>query len=115
MDKRRSNEKGQVIVVLALAMIVLLLFAALAIDGGNMYTNRRIAQNAADAGALAGAQKLVQLCKPDAAQQRLTQLRDVVQQFVTLNAGTLRTSGGGEGAPYGVYFIDSQGNRLYGG
>ena len=116
MDKRNSSEKGQVIVVLALAMVALLLFAALAIDGGNMYTQRRIAQNAADAGALAGAQKLVQLCSQTPPSNDWTQLRDVVRQFVTLNAGTLQaSSSAGEGSAYGVYFIDSQGNRLFGG
>ena len=54
-----ENEHGQAIVILALAMIVLLAFAALAIDGGNAYVNRRRAQNGADAGALAGAHELI--------------------------------------------------------
>jgi len=53
-----GHEQGQAIVILALAMIVLLAFAALAIDGGNTYVERRRAQNAADAGALAGAREL---------------------------------------------------------
>lgn len=53
-----SNERGQAIVLAALAMIGLLAFLALALDGGNTLTERRRAQNAADAGALAGAQKL---------------------------------------------------------
>lgn len=54
-----ESEHGQAIVILALAMIVLLAFAALAIDGGNAYVNRRRAQNGADAGALAGAHELI--------------------------------------------------------
>ncbi|MGB9641068.1 MAG: pilus assembly protein TadG-related protein, partial [Anaerolineales bacterium] len=50
-----KQEKGQAIVLIALAMVVLLGFTALAIDGGMLYSDRRHAQNAADAAALAGA------------------------------------------------------------
>ena len=58
MKHSSDNERGQAIVILALAMIVLLLFAGLAIDGGNAYVERRRSQNAADAAALAGARQL---------------------------------------------------------
>jgi hypothetical protein len=51
---KKSSEKGQSIVILAFAFIALLGFAALAIDGGMVYANRRHAQNASDAAALAG-------------------------------------------------------------
>ncbi len=54
----RENEQGQAIVLMALAMIALLAFAALAIDGGNAYVERRRSQNGADAGALAGARQV---------------------------------------------------------
>ncbi|CAG0936626.1 hypothetical protein TFLX_05508 [Thermoflexales bacterium] len=53
-----KNEQGQAIVLMAFAMIALLAFAALAIDGGNAYVERRRAQNGADAGALAGARQV---------------------------------------------------------
>ena len=49
-------EQGQIIVIVAVAMVALLALAALIIDGGAILVNRRAAQNAADAGALAGAQ-----------------------------------------------------------
>jgi Flp pilus assembly protein TadG len=55
--QRTPGESGQVIVLLALLMIVLLGFAGLAIDGGNVLTQRRRAQNAADNAALAYALK----------------------------------------------------------
>jgi hypothetical protein len=48
-------ERGQGIVVIALILVALLAITALAIDGGLTYAQRRRAQNAADAGALAGA------------------------------------------------------------
>ena len=49
---------GQVLVVVALSLFVLMLFVALAVDVGHFYAERRRMQNAADAGALAGAQQL---------------------------------------------------------
>jgi Flp pilus assembly protein TadG len=51
---RRKN-RGQIIVVLALVLVALLGFTALAIDSAMIYSDRRNAQNAADAAALAGA------------------------------------------------------------
>lgn len=50
-----SSERGQVLVLLVLAIVGLLGFTALAIDGGMVYSDRRTAQNAADAAALSGA------------------------------------------------------------
>jgi uncharacterized membrane protein len=55
MFDKITTEKGQAMVLLVLAFIVLLGFAALAIDGGMVYSDRRISQNAADAASLAGA------------------------------------------------------------
>jgi len=52
------NEKGQTLVWVALIMIALLTFLAMATDIGMIYFVRRHMQNAADAGALAGAREL---------------------------------------------------------
>ncbi len=52
--KHRNNEKGQSLIILAVAFVILLGFVALAIDGGMVYSDRRYAQNAADASSLAG-------------------------------------------------------------
>jgi Flp pilus assembly protein TadG len=111
--KRQRNESGQVILVLAIGMVALLAFAALAIDGGNIYTNRRVAQNTADAASFAGSQKLAQLCGQTPPSNDWTQIRGAVQQFVTLNGGALGQQDAA-GTSYSAYFIDSQGNRLYG-
>jgi Flp pilus assembly protein TadG len=51
----RSNERGQVLVLFAGALLALLLICALAFDVGSMLVQRRDEQNAADAAALAGA------------------------------------------------------------
>ena len=56
--KRTINEKGQSLVIIAFAFFGLVAIAALAIDGGVLYLNRRNAQTAADAAAMAGAHEL---------------------------------------------------------
>lgn len=50
-----KQEKGQTIIIMTVAMLMLVVMAALVVDGGNAYLNRRNAQTAADAAALAGA------------------------------------------------------------
>jgi hypothetical protein len=52
------SQKGQSIVLIAVVMVGMLALAGLAIDGGNLFLQRRRAQNAADAGALAGTRVL---------------------------------------------------------
>lgn len=52
------RQRGQSIVLVAVAFVALLLFVAVAVDMSNAYAHRRTAQNAADAAALGGAQEL---------------------------------------------------------
>lgn len=54
--KNPLQERGQIMVILALALVVLLAFTALAIDVGMVFSDRRYDQNVADSAALAGAQ-----------------------------------------------------------
>jgi len=54
----RCREDGQVLIQVTLALFVLVLFVALAVDVGHVYAERRHMQNAADAGALAGAREI---------------------------------------------------------
>jgi hypothetical protein len=54
-----STERGQALIVIALAAVVLFGFVALAIDGSAKFSDRRHAQNAADTAAIAGALALV--------------------------------------------------------
>jgi Flp pilus assembly protein TadG len=51
----KTTEKGQALILIALAAVGLFAFAALAIDGSRMYSDKRHAQNAADTASLAGA------------------------------------------------------------
>jgi len=55
MKSNRYSERGQALVVIALSIIVLFGFTALAMDGSAKFSDRRHAQNAADAAALAAA------------------------------------------------------------
>ena len=48
-------ERGQALVIIVFAMVALIGLTGLAIDGGNAYSDRRNAQNAADTAALAAA------------------------------------------------------------
>lgn len=53
-----SEEKGQAVVVVAIALVALLAIVGLAMDGGQVLALRRSSQNAADAAALAGTREL---------------------------------------------------------
>ncbi len=53
-----GEEKGSVMVMVVIALIVLIGFTGLVIDGGSLYLTKSRLQNAADAAALAGAQSL---------------------------------------------------------
>lgn len=50
-----KQERGQVLVLVALVLVILFGFAGVAIDGGNLYTEQRRAQAAADNAVLAAA------------------------------------------------------------
>jgi uncharacterized membrane protein len=72
MDRRRRHERGraltpfaqsgQVAVLAAGAMLLILGFAALAVDVGYLYATKRNMQTAADAAAIAGSNALEQAC-----------------------------------------------------
>ena len=53
--KPKLNERGQALILIVFAAIGLFAFAALAIDGSRVFSDRRHAQNAADTAALAAA------------------------------------------------------------
>jgi hypothetical protein len=53
--KKIKSEKGQALILIALAVVGLVSFSALAIDGGRVLSDRRHAQNTADTSVLAAA------------------------------------------------------------
>ena len=58
IKKNISNERGQVIIIVALLIVSLIGMTALVIDVGSLYQERRHLQTVADSAALAGAQEL---------------------------------------------------------
>lgn len=79
-----KKERGQALILVAIAMVALLAVAGLALDGGKLHSNRRDVQNAADAAALAGAQILVDgVCKASGASDG--DVRDAVLNYVASN------------------------------
>ena len=66
MIDRRSHDgaqRGQVIVLFALVLLILLGMAAVAVDGGFGLVQQRRAQNGADFGAQAGTKSLASLLR----------------------------------------------------
>ena len=58
IKKNISNERGQVVIIVALLLVCLFGMTALVVDVGSIYEKRRHTQTVADAAALAGAQDL---------------------------------------------------------
>ncbi|MCL5429269.1 MAG: pilus assembly protein TadG-related protein [Chloroflexi bacterium] len=61
------SEKGQVLIFIILGLSAIVALVALAVDGGQLFAERRTAQNAADNAALAAAQALCKNSVPGAA------------------------------------------------
>ena len=81
----KKSEKGQALVLIALAAVGLFGFTALSIDGGMVFSDRRHAQNAADTAVLAAALARVRaVSAPDVA---------------AVQAGAARALSNGYGAP----------------
>src|SRR5262245_10477068 len=53
--KPKFQERGQALIIIALAAVLLFGMTSLVVDGSRAYSDRRQAQNAADTSALAGA------------------------------------------------------------
>jgi Flp pilus assembly protein TadG len=66
MSPRFHEERGAVAVLVAICLLVLIGSAALAIDGGQLYSKRRHMQTASDSGALAAAQQCAEDGKTEA-------------------------------------------------
>ena len=81
-----SKTKGQIIVLFALGLLALIALAALVLDGGMLFLNRRTAQAAADAGALAGARAL---CYEGSEE---TAINTAIQFATTENGGSTATA-----------------------
>jgi hypothetical protein len=84
MDGERG-QRGQSIIIATVAIVALIGFTAIAIDGARAYERRRQMQTAADAGALAGA---YQTCVSGTGEQKTRQAIAEAQRFAMLNQAT---------------------------
>jgi Flp pilus assembly protein TadG len=103
------SEKGQSVVIVAAALVGLLALTGLAIDGGNLFWQRRRAQNAADAGAMAGTRILAQIiatCQ-DGDSSRDAQVAQAVTEFVGING--FSTS---NGSTISAWYVNKNSERL---
>lgn len=84
----RSDETGAVMVLSALVMVVLFAFAALAVDLGAGWAQKRTNQSAVDAAVMAGALEYLTDTSPSSAV-----VVDVVRDYVSRNVDLTPTSG----------------------
>ena len=66
-SSRPRAERGQILVIFVLALVAIIAGVGLVIDGGFAFAQRRAEQNAADLGAFAGANALLNGANPTAA------------------------------------------------
>ncbi len=81
----KKNERGQAIVLIALAMVGLIGFTALSVDGGTAYINNRQAQNAADSAALSAALTIIR--NPDLSEEGIRQAAENMAINMAANNG----------------------------
>lgn len=110
------SEEGQSLIVIAVVMIGLIALMGLAIDGGNLFLQRRNAQNAADAAALAGTRLLAQAiytcgADPSGADQVVAQ---EVNRFAERNGMSDTNGVPGDAINDNVFaqYLDKDGNEL---
>lgn len=101
-------ESGQSAVLFMLALIGLIAFVGLSVDGGNALNERRVTQNAADASALRGVHYMASSNGPQE-----QQLLEVVNSIVEANGipDTDGTGGNATNDNVTVYYTDERGNR----
>jgi hypothetical protein len=83
MFHRFRDDRGAMLVVMAISMVAMLALSGLVIDGGRAYANRREVQNSADAAALAGAGALNGILFSSTGQEKL--VYDAVATSATAN------------------------------
>jgi hypothetical protein len=86
-EKAMKQERGQALIIIAISLVALAAFVGLAIDGGQLYTNRRKVQNGSDAAALAGTRLIAQYvskCEPGSSGND-SAVRTAVIEYARLN------------------------------
>lgn len=101
----RRTERGQVLVIVAIAMVTLVAMVGIVVDGGYAWGKQRESQNAADAAAKAGAVKLAENLAGKSPANDDARVLAAVTVTVTSNQVDLS----------GAYYTDFDGNLLTNG
>jgi Putative Flp pilus-assembly TadE/G-like len=88
----QRDEGGAFLVIYALALVSILLFAALAIDLGNIVQTKQHTQNAADDAAVSAVGDLAPIASGSSASAQEQQTVDDVESFVHLNYSSITSS-----------------------
>lgn len=107
--RRQQRQRGQVMILFALAMIVILGMMAIALDGSYGFVQNRRAQNATDFAAFAGAQELngSSLCSGSGAAPTTARMANIVQDIVSANSSPV-------GSAWQATFLDNTGAKMTG-
>ncbi|MEP7361172.1 MAG: pilus assembly protein TadG-related protein [Chloroflexota bacterium] len=105
---RTGRQSGQVLVLFAISLTLIITITGLAVDGGNGLTQRRNAQNTADFAAMAGARIVAEWISGDVANGTDANVRAAIQNTVAANGGDAMTFGSSNGPRY----IDDAGDQL---
>jgi hypothetical protein len=103
-----KQERGQVLVIVAAGIVVLLMISGLVLDGGFGLAQRRSAQNAADLAALAGARVLASFVSGDTVNGTDANVVLSIDKTIAANKLPAITYG----APDGPRYVDINGNLL---
>lgn len=104
----RRHQRGQMLVLFALSLPVVLLMAGLVIDGGYAFAQRRVAQNTADLSALAAARVMAQFVSGDTTNGTDANVKLAIDKTVAANNGVPVTYG----APNGPQYVSMSGSIL---
>ena len=112
--RRWRDDRGVTAVIVALVLTVILMFVALAIDGGQAYVSHRTSQNASDAAAYAGTGALDHLlfdpnCRPTITEQCPVRSGNSGIAGAAIGAGT---GTGADASTMHCYLVDVSGTRL---
>jgi Flp pilus assembly protein TadG len=101
----RRSGRGQMIVLFALSLVVIILAVGLVVDGGNALVQRRNSQNTSDFAALAGARIIAEWVTGDTTNGTDGNVKTAIQTSIAINGGDPITFG----APSGPTYVDSNG------
>jgi hypothetical protein len=100
----KKRQSGQAILIIAMLLLVVVILIALGVDGGNAWAQHRLAQNAVDAGVLAGIQAMAQEFEEDVRTLSESELFQIITDY---------TADNGIPAQYvDAWYTDINGDRL---